>query len=92
VVFTLISANYTRSIQTYTGVEELTSGGPDNYNNIFIGSVNELQDPRINVMIDGVSSDVSSAERGNQQGTWEWTIFPGSTMACEIQVTAGVPV
>lgn len=51
------------------------------------GPVNENSDPRSNVSIDGVPQSLDHSE--NPNGTWWWTVNSGSTLSCDLNITAG---
>jgi len=82
-----IYANYSNIANTTGKVVTFASSGPSGYSNILREWPSTIPaDPRSNVYIDGISATVSTEERGNLKGTWNYSVNAGSTMSCDVAV------
>ena len=99
VLLAATNANYVPVAVAVTGplsnpdpnyVPTYESSGPDTYNVIFKEEVDGFvyTDPTTNVTIDGVPKSV--ARDSSLLGQRHWTISPGSTFTCQLNVQAGL--
>jgi hypothetical protein len=100
VLLAATNANYMRSAVQTEGIIEnpdpnyvptnYESTGPDTYGVIFKEEVDGFvyTDPTTNVTIDGVPKSV--ARDSSLLGQRHWTISPGSTFTCQLNVQAGL--
>jgi len=99
VVFAQIDANYANVANTSntgnSNVTTFTSSGPDGFLSIYRPwPIVIPAEPRSNTVVNGVPVTITQADRDQSDppilGTWWWTINPGSTFSCDINVTAGL--
>jgi hypothetical protein len=100
VLLAATNANYMRSAVQTEGIIEnpdpnyvptnYESTGPDTYGVIFKEEVDGFiyTDPTTNVAIDGVPKSV--AKDPSLLGQRYWTISPGSTFTCQLNIQAGL--
>jgi len=99
VLLTEINANYMRVVKIEGKIENPSSNwvptnyestGPDTYGIIFNEKVDGFiyTDPTTNVVIDGVPKIVTRDP--SLSGQRHWTINPGSTFICQLNVQAGL--
>jgi hypothetical protein len=54
----------------------------------------EIMDSRSNVALSGIPQTVTMAERDAfnppRYGSWWWSVSPGATLSCDVNVTAGL--
>lgn len=67
------------------GCSLFVSSGPDRFDNT--DQNGPVTDPRTNVTIDGVAPTIDRGDTLN--GTWYWVINEGSTLSCDVEISAG---